>query len=114
MDSIQINNLEIQTQIGVPDKERENEQRIICSIEIFFDAKPTAISDNINEGIDYEKVINNIQKLATKERKTIERFAEDIASCVLNEKKAKEVSVRIEKFVIPNTKSVAVEIKRCK
>ena len=112
MDLITITNLELETRIGVPDEERATPQRIVVSMEITTDTRETAATDNIEAAIDYEAVANDIRTLAETQRKTLERFAEDIADMILAKYGAKIVKVDATKFVLPHTDGVSVSITR--
>ena len=83
MDSIYLSNISVWTHIGVPDGERRIAQHILVSVELFCPLKNVSQRDDISVGIDYAKVTEAIQALAKTERKTIERFAEDIAAHLL-------------------------------
>lgn len=111
-DYITITDLELWTHIGVPADERAIEQRLLISIECLLDTKNSAKSDNIKKSINYLDLSNDIHKLAQKERKTIERFAEDSASMTLKKYKPECVTVTVKKFAVPGTRGVSVRIKR--
>lgn len=83
MDSILLTGIRVQTRIGVPEAERKNVQQILVTIELRHPIASVANADAIGTGIDYAQVTEEVQKLAKTERKTIERFAEDIATTVL-------------------------------
>lgn len=83
MDSILLKNIAVRTHIGVPDGERKTAQEVLITIELFHPLQPTATSDALTEGIDYAEITAAIISLADTERKTIERFAEDVASGIL-------------------------------
>lgn len=83
MDSIFLRGIECNTRIGVPAEERAKPQRILVDVELFLSTKTIAASDDIHDGIDYAKVTEHVIELAKTERKTVERFAEDIADTIL-------------------------------
>jgi dihydroneopterin aldolase len=112
MDSIIISDLEVYTHIGVPEDERKSSQKILVTVQMDTNTKDTAASDNIEHAIDYALVAEQIQKLALTERKTIERFAEDIAHMVLTQFKPSSVTVTTKKYVLPDANHVAVTITR--
>ncbi len=98
MDSITLNNIETWTRIGVPDAERSHPQRLLVSLELFCSLKLVAASDDLSKGIDYQVVTDAILELGKSERKTAERFAEDIATMLLAKfKPAGGVRVSIQK-----------------
>jgi dihydroneopterin aldolase len=113
MDTISINNIECWTHIGVPTEEREREQQLLVSLELSLSTKQAGAKDDVSKTIDYEEVVHSIHKLAKKERKTIECFAEDIAAMVLMDYKPKGgVKVTVSKHIIPGTESAEVSIER--
>jgi len=112
MDTILIQNLEVSTHIGVPDIERATEQVLKVSVWLHTDTRTAAKSDDVNDTIDYANVAERIQELANTKRKTVERFAEDIAGMILNEFVPESVSVSIDKFVLPNAERIAITINR--
>ena len=87
MDSILLQNISVWTVIGMPDQERTKEQQIFVTVELLGSLRSIAKSDNVSDGIDYAKVTEEVQEIAKTERKTIERFAEDIASALLKKYK---------------------------
>lgn len=113
-DSLTITDLELWTRIGVPKEERASEQRLLVSIEMSLDAKAAAKSDDVKKSINYVDVADDVKALAQKERKTIERFAEDVAKMILNNYKTSSVTITIKKFAIPGSTSVSLTITRSK
>ena len=107
-----IHDLELWTHIGVPEEERKKEQRLLVTLEMQLDTDAAAKSDDIEKSIDYEKVVAEIRVLAKAERKTLERFAEDIAESVLKKFHPEQVTVTVKKFALPGTASVSLTIVR--
>lgn len=114
MDCLSIIDLGLWTRIGVPKEERAAEQRLLVGIDLHFDATPAAKSDDVKKSINYADVTANLRKIATTERKTIERFAEDAAQMILKKYKPQEVTVSVKKFAIPGTTAVEIIIHRKK
>jgi dihydroneopterin aldolase len=112
MDSLIIHDLELWTRIGVPEEERKTEQRILVTIELFGDLSSVAKSDDVTRGIDYEQLTNDVRSLATTERKTIERLAEDIAAMILTSYKPQSVKVSVWKESMPGVRGVMATIFR--
>lgn len=111
-DIICIQGLEVQTRIGVPDDERSTAQRVLISVHMHTSTKEAGTSDDVSLSIDYDAVAKIITEEAQKERKTLERFAEDIAARILKEFAPTGVNVSIQKFIVPNTQAVSVSIVR--
>ena len=113
MDSIIITDLEVWYQVGVPDAERAKAQRLLLTLELKHDFTAAASSDNLAETIDYFAVCQRLLKFGNgREWKLLERLGLDIAEIILGEFRAVEVSIEIKKFIIPETKHVAVRLSR--
>lgn len=112
-DRIIIQDLEAFYHVGVPDHERAREQRLLLCLEMETDFTRSAATDDLRETIDYYAVT---QRLVTfgegREWKLIEKLAVDIAEMVLANFGATAVTVTVKKFIIPETKYVAVHITR--
>ncbi len=112
MDTIRIHELKVWTHIGVPDAEREKEQRLLLNVELHLSLQATAAADDPSAGIDYSIVADRITALALQARNTIERFAEDCAQMILAEFRCERVTVTVRKFPLPQAASVEVVITR--
>ncbi len=113
MDCTSLRDIELWTRIGVPEDERQKPQRILVTMELLSPLQKVAHTDDVREGIDYQKVVEVVQSLASTERKTIERLAEDIADAIL--KKFKPTGgVRVTAIKKPDLplESVSITIKR--
>ena len=112
-DRIVIREMEIQCRIGVPDEERAEPQTLRVTIEMEVDIASSARTDDIGQTVDYFSVYQKVHTLSkARPRKLIETLAEEIAHMVIADFDVKTVVVRIDKFILPNTRSVSVEIKR--
>ena len=76
------------------------------------DTETAQTSDDIEGTVDYAAVAQKITNLGSAERKTIEKFAGDIADMILDEFNVENVEVTISKRILPNTESVSVTICR--
>ncbi len=113
MDSIYLHDIDVWTHIGVPDKERGSAQQLKVSVELFHSTKETAEKDNVDHGIDYATVVTDILKLAKGERKTVETFAEHIATHIIKKFKPEGgVKVSVRKKPLLPIESVSVTIQR--
>lgn len=112
MDSLYVAGIECWTHIGVPVEERKHEQCIHVSLELFTDTTAAAKSDDVEKSINYAKVTEHVLELAKVERKTIERFAEDIANELLKKFKPVSVKVSVTKRPLPTMQSVTLTIIR--
>ncbi len=112
VDSLTITDLELWTRIGVHAEERAVEQRLLVTIEMTLDTRAAAQADDVKHSINYFDVTQALKALAEEERKTIERFAEDIAGMILKNYSATEVTVSVKKFALPSAKDVHLVIRR--
>ena len=98
MDKIFINQLQLQTIIGIHDWERENKQNIILDIEIAYSLSNAAKSDNINDTIDYFSVCERLKTLAENHHyQLVESFAEEVSRIILHEYSASWVKIKLSK-----------------
>ena len=108
---IKIRGLEVETRIGVPEEERAESQKLLIDIEMVPGAAFSAMDDDVARTIDYHAVAVEVASLAaTGERRLIEALADEIADHVLGRHAAREVKVRIRKFILPQTEWVGVEL----
>jgi FolB domain-containing protein len=114
MDHIMIKDLLARGVIGISDRERAQPQDILVNIVIFTDTKKAAVSDNIEDCVNYRTVAKKIlAHVETIERYTVEALAADIAGLCLEEKGVEGVRVRVEKpGAVRFSRSVGVEIER--
>jgi dihydroneopterin aldolase len=109
MSEIHINSLRVKTQIGVPDEERANWQEL--EIDLFI--TPTQdfgeMQDVIADTIDYAAVCERVAEIcAERPRLLIETLAKEIAGAIVSEFRADRASVELRKFILPQTRHVAV------
>lgn len=107
MDTLKIKDLELWTHIGVPEKERTKEQRLLIDLTLQI-----KVTDKDAVSIDYEQVVEDIRALGKTERKTVEKLAMDIAESVLKKYSPESVTVTVTKFPLPFTKHVSLTITR--
>ncbi len=114
-DKVFIKNLTLYMSIGVYELEKKKKQRVIINAELIVDQGKAAESDNIDDTVSYEDVVNNIKSLAANQHfNLVESFAEQIARVCLEDERLEEITVRVEKpDVLGNDlESVGVEIRR--
>ncbi len=112
-DVVKIRGLELATFIGVPDEERAGQQVLKVHVDMTPEVSFSELGDEIDGGVDYYQVSLRLKDVALgKPRKLIETLAEDLAKVVLDEFSVVKVRVEIEKFILPDTQHVGVEIRR--
>ena len=112
-DKISIAEIEVECRIGVSDEERSAPQRLLISLELERDFSDAAQADDLTKTIDYHAVWLRVREICSeKERRLIETLAEEIAEIILREFSPETVRVEIRKFILPETRHVAVCIER--
>ena len=112
-DIISIVEIEVKSRIGVPEEERAHPQRLLISVELETDVSAAAKADDISRTINYYSVYLGVKKLCgLGERQLIETLAEEIAAMLLEEFETGAVRVEVQKFILPETRHVAVRIER--
>ncbi len=96
----------------MPDAERLSPQRLLVHLRLEGAWARAGATDALSDTVDYESVYRRVKMLAKGERKTLERFGEDIAAEILKEKKVQRVTVELRKFILPGTHSVSLSLTR--
>ena len=114
MDKVFINNLQVETIIGIFDWEREVRQVVSIDLEMEFDNKKAAKSDDIKDALDYKKVGKRISSYVKKSKfKLVEKLAEQIAKLVLKEFPVSNLIVSVTKpGALRGSESVGIKITR--
>ena len=114
MDIVFINGLKIDTVIGIYDWERKIKQEIILDIEMSFDIKKAAKSDNIEDTLDYKSVSKRITSFVQEQRfELVEKLAEAITTIILTEFPVTKVKLKLDKGkALTGASGVGVIIER--
>lgn len=114
MDIIFINQLELETVIGIHDWERENKQPIILDIEIGCSIEAAVKSDRIDDSIDYFNVCERMKQLAAShQHELVESFVEKASQIILHEFGAQHVKIQLSKpNAVKEASGVGVIIER--
>ena len=114
MDKILIRDLRANCIIGTRPKERVTRQDINIGIELECDLSAAAVSDAIEDTIDYVRIRDQTVELAeTSAFFLIETLADRIASMCLGHAQVRGVRVSVDKMTaLTGARSVAVEIYR--
>lgn len=113
-DRIFIKDLTLEMFIGIFPDERKNKQRVIINIVMDVTHKTSVVS--IDDVVSYKDIAEGVEKICiSKHYDLVETLCEDIADMCLRDTRVDGVSVRAEKpDILPNCKSVGVEIVRCR
>ena len=113
MNEIHIDSLRVRTRIGVPDEERADWQDVEIDLRIEPMEGFSEMGDEISRTIDYALVCERVADLAAAgPRNLIETLAADIADLVRSDYGARSVEVEVRKFILPQTRHVAVRCRR--
>jgi len=114
MDKVVINNLEVEAVIGIFQWEREVRQLISVDIEMDFDNKPAARSDDIEDALNYKLVGKRVTSFIKNSKfKLVETLAEKIAQTILEEFPISKIKVSVYKpGAMRGSDSVGVSIVR--
>ena len=114
MDSVFIEQLSVITTIGVYDWEQTIEQKLVFDIEMGWDNRKSAKSDDVNDCLSYadisETVIGHVegQRFAL-----VERVAEEVAELLLNKFNSPWVRIKLSKpGAVARAANVGVIIER--
>lgn len=109
MSKIKIVDLEVFYCVGVPDEERAKPQRLLLTIDIYFDFSVAAVSDRVTKTIDYAEVTQKLLAFGKQRSwKLLEKLAANIADFILAEFRPQQVTVEVKKFSIPQAHHVSI------
>ena len=112
-DLIEIRELEISARIGVPDDERATTQRLTVSVVLQPRHAFAELRDELARTVDYAAVCDALQQLASRsEVRLIETLADALAAHLLTHFPVRRVELELRKFILPQTKFVAVRVTR--
>jgi dihydroneopterin aldolase len=114
VDRVFIEDLRIQTIIGVFDWEREIKQTVSLDLEMAFDISAAARSDSIADTLDYKAVSKRlIQFVERSEYQLVEALAEECARIVLAEFPVDWLRLKLSKpGAVRGSSAVGVKIER--
>ena len=114
MDIVFIRDLRIDACIGIYDWEREIRQQIRLDIEMAWDNRPAAASDDIQYTLNYKESAELVTAFVQKsEFELVETLAERIAELLLTKMKLPWVKVTLGKpLAVPGASEVGVSIER--
>jgi len=114
MDRVFIENLTVETVIGIFDWEREIRQSVSLDLEMEFDIQKAAASDSIEDTLDYKAVSKRlIHFIEQSEFQLVESLAEKCASIVLAEFPVNWLRLKLSKpGAVRGSSAVGVIIER--
>jgi len=114
MDTIFLNELKVDTVIGIWDWERKIRQTVVIDLEMAADIRKAAASDKVDDTLNYKLVAKRVQQfVADSQFQLVETLAENIASIIREEFDVPWVKVRLNKpGAIRGARDVGVLIER--
>ncbi len=116
MDKVFIEALEIETLIGIYDWERRIRQTLQFDIEMAFDNRKPAATDNIADTLDYKAVSRRlVEYVSASSFGLVETLAERCAEIILDEFAVSQVRLKLSKpGAVRGARAVGVMIERSK
>ena len=112
-DEIRIEELELMARVGVPDEERAQPQRLTVSLALQPRKGFGDLGDDLKRTIDYVAVCAEVRSFVSGRRdKLIETLAHEMAEHLLRSFELTQVELELRKFVLPETRYVAVRVLR--
>ena len=115
-DAIELRGLRVMAYCGILPEERERRQPFEIDVDVELDLLSAAASDDLENTIDYGRLVADIEQLAIEVRYgLLERFASEIAASVLRHDKASSTRVTIRKLRPPvpqDLQSSGVTVRR--
>lgn len=114
MDSVFIEHLEVIASIGVYDWEQTIKQKLVLDLEMAYDNRPAADSDDVAYALDYASVSDAVTGHIQNGRfLLVERVAEEVASLIMTQFSVPWIRVRVTKpGAVVNARGVGVQIER--
>ena len=114
MDKIFLNELKVDTVIGIWEWERKIRQTVIIDLEMSADIAKAAATDSVEDTLNYKSVAKRIQEfVADSSFQLVETMAEQIAAIIRDEFDVQWVKVRVNKpGAIRGSRDVGVLIER--
>lgn len=113
-DRVFITGLEAETVIGIYDWERNIKQKVILDLEMQWDIGRAAITDSIEDTLDYKAVSKRlVDYIESSKFYLVEKLAEEVASIIIDEFKVPRVYLKLNKAgALSKARDVGVIIER--
>lgn len=114
MDKIFLNELKVETVIGIWEWERKIRQTVVIDLEMSADIAKAAATDKVEDTLNYKSVAKRVQAfVADSSFQLVETLAERIAGIVREEFGVEWVKVRVNKpGAIRGSRDVGILIER--
>ena len=114
MDTIFLNEVKVETRLGVPEWERLKPQTILLDIELAMPHDKSCRSDAIEDTIDYGQIVARVRAtLAEQSFRLVEALAEHVCQLILAEFGTPWVRIKVGKpGILPAVKQLGVVVER--
>ncbi|MDH5571871.1 MAG: dihydroneopterin aldolase [Gammaproteobacteria bacterium] len=114
MDIIYLKDLKIETIIGIYDWERETKQTVSLDLDMAYDIRKAAASDDIEDTLNYKAVAKRLISFVEESQfLLVETMAENITDIILHEFNVPWVRLRVNKQgAVRGASDVGVIIER--
>lgn|SRR5699024_2442620 len=114
VDTIFIDKLEIDTVIGIYDWERRIRQRVVLDLEMAFDIRAAARTEDVEKTLNYKAVAKRvIAFVQDSEFLLVETLAERVAGLILDEFPVDRVTLRLDKpHALRSARGVGIKMTR--
>lgn len=111
-----VRDLDLMALIGIYEHEKTDPQRIVVNIDLSVKEGQGPKDDDIGHVVSYEIVVKKVEAIIAEGHiNLVETLCEKIAASCLTDKRVLAARVRVEKpDIIPNARSVGVEIERAR
>ena len=113
-DYIEIKDLLVRTIIGINPDERLNRQDVLINLKFAVNIHPAGKSDEIEDAVNYRTICKKVIAMVEESNyQLVEKLAEQVALCCLEDRRVQTVWVSIEKpGALRFARSVGVTIER--
>lgn len=112
-DEIRIEELELIARVGVSEEERAQLQRLTVSLVLQPQNRFSDLADDLGRTVDYAAVCAELRRFVSGRRdKLIETLAHEMAEHLLRSFELARVQLELRKFILPETRFVAVRVTR--
>ncbi len=114
IDKIIIRQLETNAIIGIHDWEKQKTQPLLFDLDLSFDCRKAAQTDDIEDALDYFEVCRQVTEFVQNSRyELIEKLAEEVCALILKQFACNKIKLTLYKpKAVANTQTVGVRIVR--
>jgi dihydroneopterin aldolase len=107
---IEINGLQVEGRVGVPESERKSPQRLLVSVRFQIETTFAALDDRLEKTVDYADVAAEVRKVVeTSGAHLIEKLVSDIGDALMARFPIHRLEIELRKFILPDARYVSVK-----